>query len=310
MADEQTPDPFAQLTDWAEKTERRVKGARRRGNFLRIVPMVAAGAALVVLLALGLSRVFSPGPGTADVAYPTASAPDGITVTTSESAAPTDPFAGTPAAVYPKGAAGITMPTAKAVTGFTAAQVDAALNQVRKALIAGRLDDMMLAGHNPSRLIALLAPNQRGPAAKWFNEATFSGVATWIDPAVKLDPHEDPRVSGRVTYKSLVVDGLRTLRVTTNFVWVYAFAGLDHPLAAEHEQVNWEFPATRNLRAGDHGMWVGDSKSYTARVDCAAAARGLLAPTRPGTAPEPTASEDQNALLEADHALEIKDDCP
>ena len=310
MADDDAPDPFAQLADWAEKTERRVRSGRAWGGVLRRVPLVLGAVVLAVLVALAIPRMFSGRDGRGDVgAYPTATVPDGITVTTSESAAPTDPFAGTPAAGYPKGAAGITMPKATAVTGFSAAQVSAALRQVRQALIAGRLDDMMLTGHNPTRLIALLAPDQRAAAAKWFHDTTFTSVATWIDPAVKLDPGEQPRVSGRVTYKSVVVDGIRTLRVTTNFIWVYAFRGTDPALAAEHEEVNWEFPATKNLRAGDRGMWVGTSKSYAAWVDCAAADRGLLAPTRSGAAPAPSPSEDENALLEANHALEITDEC-
>jgi len=309
MAGDETPDPFAQLADWAQETERRERRKRRWSGVAKKAPWVLTGVVLAVLLALAVPRMFSAKPGAADTAYPKAAVPSGITVTTSESATPTDPFAGTPAASYPKGAAGITLPKATAVTGFTAAEVDTSLKQVRKALIAGRLDDMMLTGHDPSRLIALLAPDQRGQAAGWFTNAKFSGVATWIDPSVKLDPREEPRVSGRVTYSSVMADGLRTLRVTTNFIWVYAFAGPDHPLAAEHEQVNWEFPATENLRAGDHGMWVGESKSYSAWVDCVASDRGLLAPTRPEAAPRPSDSEDPNALLEADHSLDIKDEC-
>ena len=302
-------DPFAELADWAEKTERRVRAGRRRSGFLRRLPVILGVIVLAVLLGMAVPRMFSSGSGDDPVAYPTATVPSGITVTTSESAAPTDPFAGTPAANYPRGAAGITMPKPAAVPGFTAAQVGAALQQVRKALIAGRLDDMMLTGHNPSRLLALLAPNQRGPVAKWFQGTTFTGVATWIDPAVKLDPGEQPRVSGRVTYKSLTLDGIRTLRVTTNFIWVYAFKGTDPPIAAAHQEIDWEFPSTTNLRAGDRGMWVGASKSYTAWVDCAAAARGLLAPTRSGGTPAADPSEDPDALLEADHALDIGDDC-
>jgi hypothetical protein len=309
MAGDETPDPFAQLADWAQQAERRERRKRRWSGIARKGPWVLTGVVLAGLLALAVPRMFAAEPGAADDTYPKAGVPSGITVTTSESATPTDPFAGTPAARYPKGAAGITLPKAAAVTGFTAAEVDKALKQVRKALIAGRLDDMMLTGHDPSRLIALLAPGQRKPAAGWFDNRKFSGVATWIDPSVRLDPGEEPRVSGRMTYNSAVVGGLRTLRVTTNFIFVYAFAGPDHPLAAAHAEITWEFPTAKNLRAGDRGMWAGESKSYSAWVDCAAARRGLLAPTRPEAAPRPSGSEDPNALLEADHSLDITDEC-
>ncbi|GIM89145.1 hypothetical protein [Paractinoplanes toevensis] len=115
----------------------------------------------------------------------------------------------------------------------------------------------------------------------------FATVATWIDPAVKLDAGEEPRVSGRITYASVVVDGLRTLRVTSNFVWVYAFDRADRPLAVAHDELRWELPSTAGLRAGDRGRWLGDRKSYPALVDCAASDRGPLAPTRVGGTPRP-----------------------
>jgi hypothetical protein len=269
-----------------------------------------------VLLAAAVPLVRSLLPSgsaaTAGAAYPTQSVPGGISVVTSASAAPTDPFAGTAAATYPRGAAGITLPAAKAVRGFTRTRVGAALGQVRKALVAGRLERGMLVGHDPAAFLALLAPNDRDDVAKWFRSPDFTTVATWIDPAVKLDPAEQPRVSGRVTYTSRVVDGIQTLQVTTNFVWVYAFEGPEHPLAIAHDEIRWEFPSTRRLRSGDKGMWIAHTGAYMAWVDCAASAKGLLAPTRPETAPRPGPSEaeDQDAYLRTDHSIEITDDCP
>lgn len=310
MAEQETPDPFAQLAEWAEQTERRVRRTSGWRGLARKLPWILTGVLVAGLLALAVPRMFSAPHAGSTTGYPTASVPSGIGATSTRSAAPTDPFAGTPAATYPKGAAGITLPRVAAVTGFTAAQVGADLKQVRAAMIAGRLDDTMLTGHDPARLIAMLAPDQRAEATKWFQETSFTRVATWIDPAVRLDPGEQPRVSGRVTYSSVVSGGLRTLRVTTNFIWVYAFTGANRPLAAVHDEVEWEFPATAKLRAGDRGMWVGNTKNYSAWVDCVAAERGLLAPTRPEAAPHPSGSEDPNALLEADHSLEITDECP
>jgi hypothetical protein len=311
MAEQETPDPFAQLADWAEQTERRVRRTQGWRGVARKLPWILTGVLVAGLLALAVPPMLAKRRGSHVGAYPTATVPTGIGATSTQSAAPTDPFAGTPAATYPRGAAGITLPPASAVTGFTAAQVGADLTQVRAAMIAGRLDDRMLTGHDPARLIAMLAPDQRAEATRWFHEVSFTRFATWIDPSVKLDPRQQPRVSGRVTYSSVVAGGLRTLRVTTNFIWVYAFTGTaaDRPLAAVHDQIAWEFPATANLRAGDRGMWVGNSTHYSAWVDCAAAKRGLLAPTRPEAAPQPSDSEDPMALLKADHSLEITDDC-
>ncbi|GIE94140.1 hypothetical protein [Paractinoplanes rishiriensis] len=285
-------DPFAGLAEWAAKTERKV----HRRRLLRRLPAFLGVAVVLGLLAFATPAVWRALTTDYEQPHSTVTLP-----------ATTDPFAGTPAAAYPKGAAGITMPAATAVAGFTVSHVDAALRKVRQALIAARLDPRMLTGHDPSGLITLLAANQREKVRREFRDRTFLSFATWIDPAVRLDPHEQPRVSGRVTYRSVTVDGLRTLRVITNFVWVYAFDRADRadrPLAAAHEEIHWEFPSTANLQAGDHGMWLGDVQGYTAWVDCAAADRGLLAPTPPG--PAPTDDED---LLRADHTLDIDGNC-
>ena len=309
-------DPFAGLEDWARNAERRVRRqSLRQGRLrgLRRAVFIVGGAAIAVLVlavAVPTVRSWLPSGGSAPAAYATQSVPTGISATSSQSAAPTDPFAGTPAAGYPKGTAGITLPKAKAVAGFSAAQVSSALQQVRKALVAGRLDKSMLVDHRPTGLLNLLSPNSRDEIEKWFGNAKFESVATWIDPAVRLDPHQEPRVSGRVTYSSVVVGGLRTLRVTTNFVWVYAFLSGDRPLAVEHDEIHWEFPSTTNLRVGDRGMWVGQATSYSAWMDCAADEKGLLAPTRhTEVAPAPSDSEDPGNYLRADHALDIGDGC-
>jgi hypothetical protein len=98
------------------------------------------------------------------------------------------------------------------------------------------------------------------------------------------------------------------LRVTTNFIWVYAFTGaVDSPLVAVHDQVVWKFPAAANLRPADRGMWIGDTDYYLAWMDCTEAAKGLLAPGAAVVKATPT--EDDNAILRADHTLDIPDDC-
>ncbi|HEY0534729.1 MAG TPA: hypothetical protein VGD29_24345 [Actinoplanes sp.] len=298
-------DPFA---NWGKEAAER--GRKERWQRLGFWMLAVVVAALVVVAIVPGLRSMLTGDGTAG-AYPTESVPPGISVTTTESAAPTDPFAGTPAAHYPKGAVGITMPAATKVAGFSAAQVGADLKDVRAAVIAGRLDPQMLVGHQPDKFLAMLAPNSRKQIKGWFSGRDLSTVATWIDPAVRLDPAEQTRVSGRTTYRSLPVGGIQTLRITTNYVWVYAFEGPQHPLAAEHDQIDWDFPDTHNLRAGDRGMWLINTKSYGALVDCAAADKGLLAPTRMDSAPTaaPSDTEDPDEYLRADHNLDIGDDC-
>ncbi|MEV4140025.1 hypothetical protein AB0J72_48685 [Dactylosporangium sp. NPDC049742] len=161
---------------------------------------------------------------------------------------------------------------------ITASQIVAAPSPqlVHQALVAGRLDQKVLVGHDNSAFLALLAPNARTGTTKWLTGATRINAVTWIDPSAKPDPDEQPRVSGRVTFDSAKVDGVQTLRVTTNFVWVYAFdVRQPTPIAAVHDSIRWEFPhpsesepADAILRP-DHTLDIGD--------DC----------TKPPTTPKP-----------------------
>jgi len=297
---EDPADPFVQLADWAAKTERKVRAGQRR-RWLRLVPAAGVVVLLLVVAVLAIRSLTTGAGGGQPHAKQT----------TPQRAAPADPFTGTPAAGYPKGAAGITLPAAKAVRGFSAAQVGAALGKVRTAMIAARLDESMLVGHDPARFIAMFAPRQRKRLEQDFAGKDFSTYASWISPAVTLDPGEQPRVSGRVTYASMMDDELRTLRVTTNVVWVYAFSRADRPLVVVHDEIQWDFPSTVNLRPGDHGMWFGAIRAYHALIDCEAVGHGLLAPTPQSrmATPDPLSSEDQDALLRADHSLDIRENC-
>ncbi|MEV6850616.1 hypothetical protein [Actinoplanes sp. NPDC051411] len=305
-------DPFAGLEDWGKKAEKRVRRERRqRLGFWALAIAVAALVVVAVVPGLKSAVLGNRESAGGAVPYPTQSVPSGVSVKTTQSAAPTDAFAGSPAALYPKGAAGISMPAAARTGVFSAAQVGADLKKVRAAMIAGRLDPQMLTGHKPDKYLALLAPNARPEIKTWFAGKDRSTVATWIDPSVHLDPSEQPRVSGRTTYRTVKIGDIAYLRITTNYIWVYAFEGPQHPLAAEHDQIDWDFPDTHNLRAGDRGMWIRNVDAYSALVDCSAAGRGLLAPTRTDSAPAvaPSNTEDPDNYLRADHSLDIGDDC-
>jgi hypothetical protein len=181
-------------------------------------------------------------PAVTPAAYPTENAPSGESILSTRSAAPTGPFEGTPAETYAKGSDGISLPAAKAVTGFTG---------------------------------------------------------------------EQARVSGRVTYASVKENGLRSLRVTTNFVWVYAFVGEDHPIAAVHDEVQWDFAVPGQVRPADRGLWIRSARSYTAWMDCDAAAKGLLAPGKrtSAPAPQPSGTEDADNYLRADHTMDVTGEC-
>jgi len=74
---------------------------------------------------------------------------------------PADPFSGTPADGWAAGAAGITIPAARAHGPYTAAQVRSAYEMTRKLLIAGNLDWPTLRGGKPAAFEKLLTKQQR-----------------------------------------------------------------------------------------------------------------------------------------------------
>ncbi|BCY08359.1 hypothetical protein [Actinoplanes sp. L3-i22] len=281
-----------------------------------IGPMEIAGIAIVaILVAVAVFHRMNAGPegNAADAAYPAPSGYSGLpakrTGTPAPSAANAGPFAGTPAGNYAKGEAGLVMPAAKAVPGFTVAEVRAGLADVRAAMIAGRLDQRMLVQHEPSVFLGLVAPSSRSHLEPAFKDGGQMTLATYIDPAVKLDPAEQPRVNGTVTFTSVQSGGVPTLQVKTNFLWVYAFIGGYPRIAAVHDEITWQLPSAKNLAAADKGLWIRESSGYTAWMDCEASKKGLL---RPGvsTDPEQTgATEDPEAALDSAHSLDVGSSC-
>ncbi|GGQ88613.1 hypothetical protein [Streptomyces asoensis] len=71
------------------------------------------------------------------------------------------PFAGSPAAQWADGAAGIVLPKAKSVGKLSGAQVEQALERTRKLLIDANLDPVTLRGGRPETALALLDPHQK-----------------------------------------------------------------------------------------------------------------------------------------------------
>ena len=110
--------------------------------------------------------------------------------------APKTPFEKTPADAFPKGQAGIVLPAAAEVPGFTKDQVAAALENVRKAIVAARLDNTMLVKHDTSVLVALFAQEGQKDVVDLFTKKDFMHFATQIAPGYTLTG-DDIRVKGR-----------------------------------------------------------------------------------------------------------------
>ncbi|MFG2288172.1 hypothetical protein ACGFOU_19185 [Streptomyces sp. NPDC048595] len=138
-----------------------------------------------------------------------------------------EPFRGSPAARWADGAAGITVPPAKATGWMDAAHVERALRQSRDFLVAAGLDSRVLRGKRPTKAIALLNPHQKD-VQEYLRTALSSTAPTpETDPLLlfsRFRPAQARLVGdvvktrGRLTYR----EGKRgAVEVTADVTFVY-----------------------------------------------------------------------------------------
>jgi hypothetical protein len=220
-------------------------------------------------------------------------------------AATRSPYDGTPAEHFAEGADGIVVPPPEVVPDgyiadytlatrdITAKEVAEALDDVRAALIATRLDRRMLVDHDPEPFIRTLA---RLYWYAWFDPylpelreydsyelPEFAYVATKLTPGVRLAA--EPRVAGWITYSAGTTyrgaprsgtDPWRILRIVTRFVWVYALEvpGDGVGIVVIRNDVTWHVPTDARLdccqsnvglhrAAADARAWGVDCERYS-----------------------------------------------
>ncbi|MFG1672635.1 hypothetical protein [Micromonospora sp. NPDC049282] len=246
------------------------------------------------------------------VAYPTISPPSGEQAVTSASPPPAaGPFDGTPAAGFPEGTAGIALPPAKRTGPFTARQVTDALTKVRKALVTARLDRAFFTAKEPERLVRQFAPDARDDLRDDFPAGEAGSYATRLAPGARLGA-DQPRVKGRISYRAAKdPDGIRILRITTNFVWAYAFpTASTEPgggVVVVHDTVVWSVAHPDDVRPASLGLWIEKADSYASNIDCAAWDKGLLALGEPSFGGP--ADPDPDAVFDPDKTLDLPDTC-
>ncbi|MFJ2442780.1 MULTISPECIES: hypothetical protein [unclassified Streptomyces] len=138
--------------------------------------------------------------------------------------APDELLARSPAAAFREGAAGITLPPARATGGFAEAQVVAALTIVKDYLVASSLDPDVLAGRSERAVRILLDPDQLGQFDRSLTDPAADGHHDPIGWLVRFDPArvapaaDGIRVHGAMEYRETAPG---TLEVTTDHVFVY-----------------------------------------------------------------------------------------
>ncbi len=225
----------------------------------------------------------------------------------------TDPFEGTVAADYPNGEAGIVLPAATEVPGFTAEEVAAALETVRQALILGRLDENMLVNHDRTALRALFSPLGAEELDTWFDEKLGGIFATMIAPGYEL--RDEPiKVKGTITFAGTIIDGITMLEVNTKFVWVYAFTGEleeagDH-LVTLNDDLYLVFPVPSEVVAEAVGMFPDSrSTSFAYNIDCALLDQDLIALGTPQYTIDGGPDVDQDDVMDPNNPADFADTC-
>ena len=238
------------------KLQRRALGrqpglGRRAGGVVAVAVLAAVAAGLVFVRLhsthAGDRTPVSHGPVPTLPAAPAASPAMSIT----------HPFAGSPAAGYADGAAGIVPPRARPAGTYPAAAVAAAYTTVRKLLIAAYLDSRTLRGGSPDSFARLLIPQQRTqfvhdlslPGADSHGAARSSRAEVFsFAPGTTQIAGSVIKVHGRMWAGQASANGRPALRIWTSYVFVY-------PVERPGDPSTLIRVVTHNYAAVEFGQW-------------------------------------------------------
>jgi hypothetical protein len=287
---------------------------RRRERWLVAATVLVAVSLLVILLTRiglfdGLLGSGTPGEPRADPNQQGQAA--SVTIDLNH------PFAGSPAAAWADGAAGIVPPPAQPVGGFSASQVGNATRQVRDVLVASRLDPRMVVDHDATAFLGALAPDARRQLEPLFGtgrEAEVQSLVSMVAKDSKLLPVE-PKVSGAMTVK---VGGPGELVVHTNYVFVYAFS-TDAPekivdpldvLVVVRAKVDYVLRTGDRWTRGSQGWWYGETGGYAYSIACDAYHSGFLAPAFTERTASEASPKDRSLYFDPNSTLPAASGCP
>jgi hypothetical protein len=273
----------------AEKKAQRKKDTRVLAA-LAVVALVLVGGGVFAGLRLipgsALSRHHArtlaaarPAATTTARSAPTVSLPR-LTSPVDANGPPTDPFSGTPAQHWANGAAGITIPAARARGPYTAAQVRSAYETTREMLIAGNLDWPTLRGGAPkafekllikSELQQFLAGLHSTKVDKNGEEDNTHGWITTFAPGSAKFVTTVVKVHGTMKASVIHQSGTPVLRITVDYIFVYAVEPPGDPagwMRIVQQQTGTVDFARFDERGGSFEPWYSVSGT-TAGVRCA-----------------------------------------
>ncbi len=265
------------------ETRRLTRPGRVREQ-IRVGAAVLAVAAVVVAGWYGREHL-RPTQGGAAGSYPTTSHPAGVYATSGTAGSPAGPFDGTPAAGFAAGEAGIAIPGAVALDGWSRAEVADALGKVRQLIAVMYLDRHVLVDHDPAGILSLLARSSRDPVTALYRDPGRNRAVPLISAGAQL-ADDPPRLNGRTTVRTATDDKRHPLEITTNFVAVYPFNAPDRGpgsrIAVSHLQFTWLLYHPDDVQSDDRGLLYRQSVGYASNIDCAEFDKGFLAPPNAG----------------------------
>jgi hypothetical protein len=270
-----------------DRTEPRERFRRaRRPSVLLLSPLaktVVVGVVAFLVVAVG-SAVIVFGGGEAagrDQAADDAGT-GGANGSGQEDGTPKDPYKGTPAAAYQVGAAGLTMPPAKALGPWSAADVTAVVTKTRDTLVAARLDPRVLTKREVTGYVTRLAPKTRATVEKQIRGGEPAlGYVTRLAPGFTLLVPEI-RTKGKL---AVTLGRAQQLVVTADVVWVYplggpkaeSLKGAGSNLVVLRATESYEWYKPDRLSKDDLGLRPGAASISYVNMDCAQIKRGVIA---------------------------------
>ncbi|WP_165485686.1 hypothetical protein [Protofrankia symbiont of Coriaria ruscifolia] len=202
-----------------------------------------------------------------------------------------DPFVDTQVASFASGADGLVLPAAADTGSFTAAEVEAALQQMKKFMATAYLDPRVFGG-DLGPVYAVVNDGMRRSFQEMAGDPSrqkeLLSFAARFAPGVTL-VLPDVHVKGTITYALGEQPG--TLKIATNHVYVYPLCRHSfQALFTVHRDLEFTFHRAGTVRTAEEGIYYSGGKGILYwDFDCEAMKKGLLAPGEPPgfTAPEP-----------------------
>jgi hypothetical protein len=257
----------------------RAASSRRPGT-LRVILTVGFVTALLFGVPVGLYKLLHSSSPTAAGGHPSGGPSASASSVQTPLFTTTNAFAGSPAASFAGGAAGIVLPVPRGVGTFSTFQVGRAFETVKKLLITANLDWPTLRGQTPTAFGSLLVRQQR----TWFYDhlakplslknrphfvtrsmvTSFARGTEFVGSVIKV--HGDPMTASVAT-----VNGRPALQISVNYVFVYAVEQQGNPgsriRVVAHERAVVQF-AQWDDPGGMLEPWVSDFGDGYANAQC------------------------------------------